>query len=94
MKKQWVKLPWKAVRDGSFVYMYENEKLEIRELDIMWKNPDYLWVDKALEEGDEVITSPLSAPLEGMKLKKTGEKASSHSSATRTEKNGENNRGS
>ncbi len=61
-------LPRAALRDGSTVWIYNNGKLNVRPVIPAWKQNDRVYVRNGLTAGDQVITSDLSSPVEGMRL--------------------------
>jgi hypothetical protein len=65
-----VEVPRKSVRDGDQVYVFGKErKLEIRKIQVVWRNSDSVLVKSGLEAGDQVIVSRMSTPVEGMLLR-------------------------
>jgi RND family efflux transporter MFP subunit len=65
-----IELPRRALRQGDRAYVFDEDEgtLDIRELDIHWRLPDKVLVAGGLEEGDDVVTSPLASAVPGMKL--------------------------
>lgn len=65
-----IELPRLALREGNTVWIINNEdKLEIKKVEILSGNKFNVIVEKGLDDGDRVIVSSISVPLEGMKLK-------------------------
>lgn len=65
-----VELPREAVRGGDRVYVMTDEHLlDIREVEIVWRQRDSVFVDAGLKAGDKVVTSPLPIAAQGMKLR-------------------------
>lgn len=66
-----VDLPRDALRGGDEAYVYEPDAqtLAVRELDVAWRKPSSVLVDDGLGDGDRVVVSPVSTPVEGMKLR-------------------------
>lgn len=63
------KIPSDSLRNGSFVWTTGKENtLRVHEVDIVWKNPEYTFVRNGFTEDEKLITSVLTAPVEGMKL--------------------------
>ncbi len=56
------------IREGSTVWIYDAGKLKIRTVDIVWKESDRVFVGSGLNPGDQVISSGLPAPVEGMPI--------------------------
>ncbi len=68
-----IEVPREAVHEGDKVYAYADGKLDIRQVHIAWRRPKSVLVDKGLADGDQIITSPVATPLQGMKLRLAGE---------------------
>jgi RND family efflux transporter MFP subunit len=62
-------VPRTAVRSGNQVYVYDNGRLRIRELDILWERQDAVLARGGLQEGERLIVSNLSSPVQGMALR-------------------------
>ena len=68
--KDVVELPRMALHDGDQVYVMTPEStLAVKEISVLWRRPDTVLVGSGLAGGDKVVVSPLSAPVEGMKLR-------------------------
>lgn len=57
------------LRNGDEVYVYAGGKLAIRKVDVVMREPDAVLVGEGLDDGDLVVTTTLSAPVVGMKLR-------------------------
>lgn len=64
-----VTLPREHLHNGEEVYVYDDGKLEIRRVDVVWRRPDTVLIGEGLAAGDQVVTSTLSTPVPGMKLR-------------------------
>jgi len=64
-----IEVPREAVHGGDHVYVYNDGTLDIREIDIVWRRAETVLVSRGLAAGDEVIISPLGAPVQGMILR-------------------------
>lgn len=65
-----VELPREAVRGRDQVWVRsERGTLEIRDIDIAVRGEDAVYVSSGLEDGDQVVTSPIARPIEGMRLR-------------------------
>jgi RND family efflux transporter MFP subunit len=82
-----IELPREALREGDEAYVYspENKTLDVRQVDIHWRREDSVLVADGLEEGDQVITSPLANPVEGMLLQRADEVAEAQPTSARPE---------
>lgn len=64
-----VTVPRVALQDNAYVWLAEDDKLTRRDVTIGWKNGDDIVLTSGLSAGDQVITTPLSFPIEGMGLR-------------------------
>lgn len=63
-------LPREALREGDQVFLMTADNiLHIQEVEVVWRRRGSVLIAGGLEAGDRVITSPLPAPVEGMKLR-------------------------
>jgi RND family efflux transporter MFP subunit len=63
-------VPRKALREGAYVWLVRADKLVRAEVSVGWREQEIVVITKGIADGDEVVTSPLSVPLEGMKVKR------------------------
>lgn len=61
-----VALPRAALRDGDTVWTVRNATLEIRPVEVAWRDTEAVLVSKGLFADDMVVTSALSTPVQGM----------------------------
>ena len=72
-----VTIPRTALLEGDKVMLVNAEsRLEIRDVEIAWREPETVFTTGGLEAGDRVIKSRINRPIAGMLLKVLGEKAS------------------
>ena len=65
-----VMVPRAALREGRYIWVNSPENtLEIREVQVLWRGRKEIYINEGLGEGDQVIVSPLAAPVEGMALR-------------------------
>ncbi len=65
-----VAIPRSALRDGQRVWlMSERGELEIRDVDIVWRDRDTVFVGNGVTEGERIVMSDIAAPVEGMALR-------------------------
>ena len=62
------------LRQGGTVWVMEDKKLKIRNVDIVFQDADYAYIRKGLAENDQVIVTDLSTVVEGSDLR-TAEEA-------------------
>jgi RND family efflux transporter MFP subunit len=74
-------VPRTAVRGGNQVYVYDNGRLRIRKLDILWERQDAVLARGGLQEGEQLIVSNLSSPVQGMALRLASEERATSTGA-------------
>ncbi len=57
-----------ALRSGNKVFLIENNKLRIRDVDVIHKNGDQLVLRNGVAAGDQVVVSPVKIAVEGMSV--------------------------
>jgi RND family efflux transporter MFP subunit len=69
-----VELPRAWLREGNRVFVMTPERtLEVREVEVGWRLPDTVLVTNGLRGGEQVVTTNLSVPVAGMRLRVAGE---------------------
>lgn len=70
-ERRLIQVPRRAVLEGGRVHVFDRatEQLQIRRLEVAWALPDSVLVAKGLRDGELVVTTPLTTPVEGMKLR-------------------------
>ncbi len=65
-----IALPRVALREGGRVFIADaDDKLAIREVDVVRSTPQQVYVTNNLEPGDRVITTAIQAPVPGLNLR-------------------------
>ena len=67
--KQVFVLPRHLVHTGDVVYIMTDNRLKIRQVNILRRFKDSVFIDKGLSDGDLVIKTPVSDPADGMKVR-------------------------
>ncbi|SLM28895.1 putative membrane-fusion protein [Desulfamplus magnetovallimortis] len=70
-------LPRNVARDGDKIWIVKDNRLFIKDIDVIWKNRDYFFIAQGngIASGDEIVISELSSPVDGMAISKlSGEK--------------------
>ncbi len=63
-------IPQESLRTNSSVWLLsENSELKIQEVKVKWRTDKKVLISKGIKTGDKIITSYLSTPVPGMKLK-------------------------
>lgn len=65
-----VRLDRKLIRDSDTVWVMKDEKLEIRETDIVFRDADHAYVRSGVDDGDEIVVTTLATVAEGVGLRK------------------------
>jgi RND family efflux transporter MFP subunit len=61
------KIPRMALRDNSKIWIERGDGLlHIRQIDVVWRDPQYIFLRDGLTEGERLIISDLATPVEGM----------------------------
>jgi RND family efflux transporter MFP subunit len=68
-----VRLDREHVRERDTVWVMKEGKLEIREIDVVFRDAVYAYIRKGLESGEEVVTSTLATVADGVGLRKVGD---------------------
>ena len=76
-----VRLKRDFVRDSDTVWVMVDNKLQIRETEVVFRDIEYAYISSGLESGDEVVTTTLATVAEGVALRKVGEPAAKDASA-------------
>jgi RND family efflux transporter MFP subunit len=64
-----VDLSRELLRDNQTVWIYKDGKLEIRSVEIVWKQADRIFVRNGLQAGEQLIVSNLSRVIDGMRVR-------------------------
>lgn len=67
-----VLLPRHALREGDQIWVHQEGHLVIRPVTVAWKQGDTIAVSQGVAAGDEVVTSRISTPVEGMSVQLPG----------------------
>lgn len=65
-----IPLPREYLHEGDSVWVYADGRLDIRPVNVVWRTGDRVLIDDGLEDGERVVTSPLSNPVQGLRLKR------------------------
>lgn len=67
--KNVIRLNRDYLRKGKTVWVMEDGKLDIREVDILFQDAEYAYIRKGLSDKDKVVTTDLSTVVEGSGLR-------------------------
>lgn len=63
-------IPRQALREGNVVWVQDNkDKLQVRDVDVVWRRKDEVLVNANLKQGDKLILSRLQSPLPGISVR-------------------------
>ncbi|NMT65111.1 efflux RND transporter periplasmic adaptor subunit [Marinobacter orientalis] len=68
-----VRIERDLVRRNNTVWIMEERKLAIRDVEIAFRDDDYAYIKAGLENGDRVITNDLSSVVSGARLRLEGD---------------------
>jgi RND family efflux transporter MFP subunit len=68
-----VRLNREYVREDDTVWVMKDGKLDIREIEVVFRDARYAYIRNGLESGDEVVTSTLATVAVGVGLRKAGD---------------------
>ena len=72
-----IEIPRSMVREGNLAYVCSKEnKLEIRTLTTPYRTENHVYVTDGLADGDRIVTTMISSPVDGRKLRIKGEEPS------------------
>lgn len=81
-----VRIEREYVRDKDTVWLMKDSKLEIRSVEIVFRDAQYAYISSGLENDDEVVTTNLATIASGIPLRKIeSEPETADSSASSTE---------
>jgi RND family efflux transporter MFP subunit len=61
-------LPRKALREKDRVWVLEEGRLQIRQTEVLWRDAEQVYVRQGLSDGEQVVVSDISTPVQGMGL--------------------------
>lgn len=65
-----IQIPRSSLRENNHVFIATaDNSLHIQPVSVLWKDSDFVFTDKGLADGEQIITSNISSPIEGMALK-------------------------
>jgi len=68
-------LPRDWLHEGGQLRMFNDQRLELRPVEVVWRFEDSVCVEEGLDDGDLVVTSRLATPIAGMKLRRSNDAA-------------------
>lgn len=68
-----VRLNREYVHDRNTVWVMKDGKLDIRETDVVFQDPEFAYIRSGLESGEEVVTTTLATVADGVLLRKTSD---------------------
>ncbi|MEX1224741.1 MAG: efflux RND transporter periplasmic adaptor subunit [Pirellulales bacterium] len=74
-----VRLRREHVREGDVVWIMQDGKLEIREVDIVFRDAEFAYIREGLADGEQVVTTNLATVAEGVGLRATDATSGPHS---------------
>lgn len=65
-----IRLEREYVRDQDTVWVMKDEKLEIRDVTVVFNDAEFAYIQTGIEDGDEIVTSTLATVAEGIGLRR------------------------
>jgi hypothetical protein len=65
-----IRLPRAYLRGNDQVWIFDEGQLDIRTVEVVWRAEDHVLIDTGLRDGERVVTSPLSNPVAGLRLRR------------------------
>ncbi len=66
-------LPREWLREGGYLWIVSDERLEVRPVGVAWRFEDSLLIEGGLADGEVVVTGGLATPVDGMKVRRAGD---------------------
>jgi RND family efflux transporter MFP subunit len=67
-----VRLLREYLRESDTVWVMNEGKLQIREMDVVFRDATYAYIRQGLDDGEEVVTTTLATVADGVGLRKAG----------------------
>jgi len=75
-----VRLNREYVHDQGTVWVMKDDKLEIRETEIVFRDAEFAYIKDGVEDGEEVVTTTLATVAEGIGLRQMSENSAENGS--------------
>lgn len=62
-------IPNKALYQGSYVYVVEDEAIKRRDISLVWQDGEMSVIQEGLNQGDIVVTTPLNQSISGTRVR-------------------------
>ncbi|WP_444997356.1 efflux RND transporter periplasmic adaptor subunit [Aliikangiella sp. IMCC44359] len=62
-------IPRKALRSGNKVFVVDNGKLNIKQVEVLYQDADEVFINSGIDVNDLVAISPIGMPVQGMSVK-------------------------
>ena len=66
--KDVIRLERRYIRNNDTVWIMKNDRLDIREVEIVFRNSDYAYIQSGMEKWEQVVTTNLTTVVQGAKL--------------------------
>ena len=78
-----VRLSREYVHDRDTIWVMKDGKLDIREVDIVFRDAKYAYIRGGVENGEDVVTTTLSTVADGVGLRKLGDTSTPNENSTK-----------
>lgn len=65
-----IRLPREHLHENDTVWVFADGLLEIRPVEVIWRAREHVLIDEGLRDGEAIVTSPLSSPVDGLRLRR------------------------
>lgn len=77
-----IRLSRDYVRQNDTVWVMEDSRLQIKNVDVLFRDADYAYITDGLKDGDQIVTTTLSTVVEGTRLRLNGGMAAEEDSVS------------
>ena len=68
--RELIRLPREHLHEGDTVWVFDDGTLDIRSVGVVWRARDHVLIGEGLDDGEAIVTSPLSGPVAGLRLRR------------------------
>nr|WP_320115010.1 efflux RND transporter periplasmic adaptor subunit [uncultured Desulfuromonas sp.] len=64
-----IKVPRQMIHENRYLWLAKEKTLHIRPVEIAWRDKEYFYLTSGFTTGEQIVTSDLAAPVEGLALR-------------------------
>lgn len=65
-----IRLSRAHLHENDTVWVFADGVLEIRPVEVVWRAREHVLIDEGLADGEAIVVSPLSSPVDGLRLRR------------------------